>query len=99
MAHIENQLLCNDLESSPKLYLRYTDGIFAIFEDSQSYLKNCFYSNGYPIPFFNKILYQFQNEKQTIKSEKNLLILFSFPISKKSQKKSLSNSITNKETV
>ena len=35
MAPIENQLLCNDMESSPKLYLRYIDDIFAIFDYDQ----------------------------------------------------------------
>ena len=39
MAHIENQLLCNDPESSPKLYLRYIDDIFAIFDNDQSCTK------------------------------------------------------------
>ena len=36
MAHMENQLLCNDPETSPKLYLRYIDDIFAIFDNDQS---------------------------------------------------------------
>ena len=39
MDHMENQLLCNDLESSPKLYLRYIDDIFTIFDDDQSCTK------------------------------------------------------------
>ena len=39
MAHMENQLLCNDLEASPKLYLRYVDNIFTIFDNNQSCTK------------------------------------------------------------
>ena len=39
MAHMENQLLCNDPEASPKLYLRYIDDIFTIFENDQSCTK------------------------------------------------------------
>ena len=38
-AHMENQLLCNDPEASPKLYLRYIDEIFAIFDNDQSRTK------------------------------------------------------------
>ena len=30
---MENQLLCNDLESFPKFYLRYIGDIFEIFDD------------------------------------------------------------------
>ena len=33
IAHMENQLLYNDPEASPKLYLRYIDDIFAIFDN------------------------------------------------------------------
>ena len=175
MAHIENQLLCNGLESSPKLYLRYIDDIFAIFDDDQSctkfleklntqhpnimftlehakntipfldveiklnldkfdnwtwrkpsntglllnfnafcpklwkkvlifcllnrakttcstdylfqkevaYLKNLFYSNGYPIHFFNKTLCQFQNEKTDNKTGKEFINLFIIPYLRK----------------
>ena len=164
MTHMEKQLLCNDPEASPKLYLRYIDDIFAIFDNDQSctkfmeklntqhpnikftleqakntipfldveikinlnkfdiwtwrkpsntelllnfndfcpkiwkkglilcllnrakitcstgslfqkgvaYLKNLFYNNGYPIPFFNKILCQFQNAKTDSKTKKDL---------------------------
>ena len=171
MAHMENQLLCNDQEASPKLYLRYIDDIFAIFDNDQSctkfleklntqhpnikftleqakntipfldveikinldkfdtctwrkpsntglllnfnafcpkiwkkgliscllnrakitcstdylfqkevtYLKNLFYSNGYPIHFFNKILCQFQKEKTDSKTEKEFINLFIIP--------------------
>ena len=171
MAQMENQLLCNDPEASPKLYLRYIDDIFAIFDSDQSctkfmeklntqhpnikftldqakntipfldvevkfnsdkfdtwtwrkpsdtrlllnfnafcpkiskkglllcpfnrakitcstdylfqkevaYLKNIFYSNGYPIPLFNKILCQFQNEKTDNKTEKEFINLFIIP--------------------
>ena len=39
MAHMENQLLCYEAESSPKLYLRYIDDIFALFDDDQSCTK------------------------------------------------------------
>ena len=168
---MENQLLCNDQEASPKLYLRYIDDIFAIFDNDQSctkfleklntqhpnikftleqakntipfldveikinldkfdtwtwrkpsntglllnfnafcpriwkkglilcllnrakitcstdylfqkevaYLKNLFYSNGYPIHFFNKILCQFQKEKTDSKTEKEFINLFIIP--------------------
>ena len=39
MAHMENQLLCDDPESSPKLYLRYIIDIFSIFDNDQSCTK------------------------------------------------------------
>ena len=40
---------------------------------------NLFYNNGYPIPFFNKILRQFQNEKTDSKTEKGFINLFIIP--------------------
>ena len=57
-----------------------------LFKKKVAYLKNLFYSNGYLIPFFNKILCQFQNEKQTVKPNKNLSIFLSFPTLEKSLK-------------
>ena len=36
MAHIENKLLSRQSDENPKLYLRYIDDIFAIFESEQS---------------------------------------------------------------
>ena len=35
MARMENQLLSNDVESSPKVYLVYIDDIFEILDDDQ----------------------------------------------------------------
>ena len=43
---------------------------------SKTKLLNLFYNNGYPIPFFNKILCQFQNEKTDSKTEKEFINLF-----------------------
>ena len=171
MDHVENLLLCNDPEAFPKLYLRYINDIFAIFDNNQSctkfleklntqhpnikftleqakntipfvdveikinfdkfdiwtwrkpcntglllhfnafcpkvwkkglilcllnrakitcsmdylfqkevaYLKNLFYNTGYPIPFLNKILCQFQNEKTDNKTGKEFINLFIIP--------------------
>ena len=42
-------------------------------------MKNLFYNNGYPIPFFNKILCQFQKEKTDSKTEKEFINLFIIP--------------------
>ena len=36
MANLENKLLQKELDTIPKLYLRYVDDIFAIFEDQRS---------------------------------------------------------------
>ena len=49
------------------------------FQKEVAYLKNLFQSNGYPIPFFNKILYQFQNEKTRNKTGKEFINLFIIP--------------------
>ena len=50
-----------------------------LFQKEVAYLKNLFYSNGYPIPFFNKILCQFQNEKTDSKIKKEFINLFIIP--------------------
>ena len=50
-----------------------------LFQKEVAYLKNLFYSNGYPIPFFNTILCQFQNEKTDSKTEKEFINLFMIP--------------------
>ena len=47
-----------------------------LFQKEVAYLKNLFYNNGYPIPFFNKILCQFQPEKTDSKTEKEFINLF-----------------------
>ena len=47
-----------------------------LFQKKVAYLKNLFYNNGYSIPFFNKILCQFQNEKTDSKTEKEFINLF-----------------------
>ena len=60
MAHMENQLLCNNLEASPKLYLRYIDDIFAIFDNDQSCTK-----------FLEKLNTQHPNIKFTLEQAKN----------------------------
>ena len=49
------------------------------FQKEVAYLKNLFYNNGYPIPFFNKILCQFQKEKTDSKTEKEFINLFIIP--------------------
>ena len=36
IANLENKLLQKESDTNPKLYLRYVDDIFAIFEDQQS---------------------------------------------------------------
>ena len=36
MANLENKLLQKESDTNPKLYLRYVDDIFAIFEDQRS---------------------------------------------------------------
>ena len=50
-----------------------------LFQKEVAYLKNVFYSNGYPISFFNKVLCQFQNEKTDSKTEKEFINLFVIP--------------------
>ena len=50
-----------------------------LFQKEVTYLKNLFYTNGYPIPFFNKILCQFQNKKTDSKTEKEFINLFIIP--------------------
>ena len=62
MAHMENPLLCNDPESSPKLYLRYIDDIFAIFDDDQSCTK-----------FLEKLNTQHPNIKFTLEQAKSTM--------------------------
>ena len=62
MAHMENQLLCNDQEASPKLYLRYIDDIFAIFDNDQSCTK-----------FLEKLNTQHPNIKFTLEQAKNTI--------------------------
>ena len=62
MAHMEEQLLCNDLESSPKLYLRYIDAIFSIFDDDQSCTQ-----------FVEKLYTQHPNIKFTLEQAKNTI--------------------------
>ena len=62
MAHMENQLLCNDPEASPKLYLRYIDEIFAIFDNDQSCTK-----------FLKKLNTQHPNIKFTLELAKNTI--------------------------
>ena len=47
-----------------------------LFQKEVAYFKNLFYSNGHPIPFFNKILCQFQNKKSDSKTEKEFINLF-----------------------
>ena len=47
-----------------------------LFQNEVAYLKNFFYNNGYPVPFFNKILCQFQNKKTDSKTEKEFINLF-----------------------
>ena len=60
MAYMKNQLLCNDLESSPKSYLRYIVDIFAIFDDHQSCTK-----------FLEKLNTQHPNIRFTLEQAKN----------------------------
>ena len=62
MAHMKNQLLCNDPESSPKLYLRYIVDIFAIFDDDQSCTK-----------FLEKLNIQHPNIKFTFEQAKSTI--------------------------
>ena len=62
MAHVENQLLCNDPEASPKLYLRYIDDIFAIFDNDQSCTK-----------FLEKLNTQHPNIKFTLEQAKSTI--------------------------
>ena len=62
MAHMENQLLCNDPEASPKLYLRYIDDIFAIFDNDQSCTK-----------FLERFNTQHPNIKFTLEQAKNTI--------------------------
>ena len=50
-----------------------------LFQKEVAYLKNHFYNNGYPIPFFNKILCQFQKDNTDSKTEKEFIILFIIP--------------------
>ena len=57
-----------------------------LFQKEVAYLKNLFYSNGYPIPFFNKILCQFQNKKTDNKTEKEFINFFIFPCLEKISK-------------
>ena len=61
MAHMENQLLCNDPKASPKLYLTYIDDIFAIFDNDQSRTK-----------FLKKLNTRHPNIKFTLEQAKNI---------------------------
>ena len=58
-----------------------------LFHKEVAYLKNLFYSNGYSIPFFDKILCQFQNEKTDSKTEEEFINLFIIPYLGKISKK------------
>ena len=69
MAHMENQLLCNDPEASPKLYLRYIDDIFAISDNEQSCTK-----------FLEKLNPQHPNIKFTLEQAKNTISFFDVEI-------------------
>ena len=62
MDHMENQLLCNDPEASPKLYLTYIDDIFALFDNEQSCTK-----------FLKKLNTQHPNIKFTLEQAKNTI--------------------------
>ena len=61
-AHMENQLLCSNLESSSKLYFRYIDDIFAIFYNDQSCTQ-----------FVEKLNSQYPNIKFALEQEKNTI--------------------------
>ena len=61
-AHMENQLLCNGLEAAPKLYLRYIDDSFAIFDNDQSCTK-----------FLEKFNTQHPNIKFTLEQAENTI--------------------------
>ena len=50
-----------------------------LFQKEVAYLKSLFYNNGYPIPFFNQILCQFQKEKTDSKTEKEFINPFIIP--------------------
>ena len=86
MAHMENQLLCNGTEASPKLYLSYIDDIFAIFDNDQSCtkfleklntqhpnIKFIFEQAKNTIPFLDAIEQKLPVQR-TISSKKKLLI-------------------------
>ena len=60
-----------------------------LFQKEVAYLKNLFYSNGYPIPFLTKFYANFKTKKQTVKLKENLSIFLSFPTLEKSQKNSV----------
>ena len=60
--HMEKQLLCNDPESSPKLYIRYIHDIFEIFDDDQSCTK-----------FLKKLNTQHPNIKFTLEQAKKII--------------------------
>ena len=57
---MKNQLLCNDLEASPKMYLKYIDDILAKFDNHLSCTK-----------FLEKLNTQHPNIKFTLKQAKN----------------------------